>query len=79
MDASEAPIDDAEADEAEADEADEAEAEPEEDKREEAQAMTVAQLKHKLQTMGLAHLYAGKRGVKKADLVNMYVDGEGGN
>jgi hypothetical protein len=30
--------------------------------------------------MGLAHLYAGKRGVKKADLVNMYVDGEeGGN
>ena len=77
VDASEAPIDDAKADEA--DEADEAEAEPEEDKREEAQAMTVAQLKHKLQTMGLAHLYAGKRGVKKADLVNMYVDGEGGN
>ncbi len=67
----EAPIDDAEADDAEP--------EPEEDKREEAQAMTVAQLKHKLQTMGLAHLYAGKRGVKKADLVNMYVDGEGGN
>jgi len=81
VDASEAPIDDAEADEAEADEAeaDEAEPEPDEDKREEAQAMTVAQLKHKLQTMGLAHLYAGKRGVKKADLVNMYVDGEGGN
>ena len=72
----EAPIDDAEADDAEAVEA---EPEPEEDKREEAQAMTVAQLKHKLQTMGLAHLYAGKRGVKKADLVNMYVDGEGGN
>ena len=40
--------------------------------------MTVAQLKHKLQTMGLAHLYAGKRGVKKADLVNMYVDGRAG-
>ena len=57
-----------------------AEPEPEGDLREEAAAMTVAQLKHKLQTMGLAHLYAGKRGVKKADLVNMYVDGEeGGN
>jgi len=56
------------------------EPEPEGDLREEAAAMTVAQLKHKLQTMGLAHLYAGKRGVKKADLVNMYVDGEeGGN
>ena len=56
------------------------EPEPAEDLREEAAAMTVAQLKHKLQTMGLAHLYAGKRGVKKADLVNMYVDGEeGGN
>ena len=35
--------------------------------------MTVAQLKHELQVMGLAHLYVGKRGVKKADLVDMFV------
>ena len=41
--------------------------------REAAASMTVAQLKHELQVMGLAHLYVGKRGVKKADLVGMYV------
>ena len=43
------------------------------DAREAAASMTVAQLKHELQVMGLAHLYVGKRGVKKADLVGMYV------
>ena len=44
------------------------------DARAEAEAMTVNQLKHELQVMGLAHLYAGKRGVKKANLVDMYVN-----
>ena len=42
--------------------------------RETAASMTVAQLKHELQVMGLAHLYVGKRGVKKADLVDMFVN-----
>ena len=44
------------------------------DARAEAEAMTVNQLKHELQLMGLAHLYAGKRGVRKANLVDMYVN-----
>ena len=44
------------------------------DARAEAEGMTVNQLKHELQVMGLAHLYAGKRGVKKANLVDMYVN-----
>jgi hypothetical protein len=39
-----------------------------------AASMTVAQLKHELQVLGLAHLYVGKRGVKKADLVEMFVN-----
>jgi hypothetical protein len=42
--------------------------------RETAASMTVAQLKHELQVLGLAHLYVGKRGVKKADLVEMFVN-----
>jgi len=42
--------------------------------RAEAEGLTVNQLKHRLQVMGLAHLYAGKRGVKKANLVDMFVN-----
>ena len=45
-------------------------------KRQEAESMTVAQLKHELQVMGLAHLYVGQRGIKKGDLVGMFVNGD---
>jgi hypothetical protein len=56
----------------EADAADESAADA--NARAEAEGMTVNQLKHRLQVMGLAHLYAGKRGVKKANLVDMFVN-----
>ena len=45
-------------------------------KRATAKSMTVAQLKHELQVLGRAHLYVGKKGVKKANLVDMFVNGE---
>ena len=43
------------------------------DARAEAEAMTVAKLKHELQMKGMAHLYVGKKGLKKADYVEMYM------
>jgi hypothetical protein len=39
--------------------------------------MTVAQLKHRMQVMGLAHLYVGKKNVRKDDLVDMFVSAGG--
>ena len=42
-----------------------------------AEAMTVAQLKHRMQVMGLAHLYVGKKNVRKDDLVDMFVSAGG--
>ena len=70
MDAEEGGDDGAGAEEADA--ADESAADA--NARAEAEGMTVNQLKHRLQVMGLAHLYAGKRGVKKANLVDMFVN-----
>jgi hypothetical protein len=45
-------------------------------RRNAAESMTIAQLKHELQVMGLAHLYVGKKSIKKAQLVDMFVNGE---
>jgi hypothetical protein len=33
----------------------------------------MAQLKHALQLKGLGHLYVGKKGVKKSELVEMFL------
>lgn len=44
------------------------------DARAEAEAMNMGQLKHQLQVNGLAHLYVGKKGLKKADLVEMFLN-----
>jgi hypothetical protein len=46
-------------------------------RRDAAEAMTVAQLKHRMQVMGLAHLYVGKKNVRKDDLVDMFVSAGG--